>query len=410
MNIVGFGLPAAYDDPTNSGGATGINLWIWIVMHILAEGKMRCLFSMVFGAGIILLTSRAEQKSGSSSSADIYYRRNLWLGAFGIPHAFLLWQGEILYPYALCALALHPFRRLAPKGLIAISAAMMVIIACCTFYNAGETKKTIAAGKAAEELKHQGAKLSEEQEGAIHKWEDVRKHTKPSPAEIEKVSQKWRGSVIDVLKIRSESVWRWHSLAYYHYFNLDIFSMMLLGMALFKLGVFSGSRSMKFYGVMSLAGYAIGLPLNSYTAFTRVASHFDIVVNIYSGVTYDLGRLSIALGHVGVLMMLVKAGALKWLTRPLGAVGQMALTNYLTHSVVCSTIFCGYGFALYGRLERYQLYYIVAGLWAFQMIVSPIWMRHFHFGPAEWAWRSLTYWQKQPMRKVAMQTRAVEAA
>jgi uncharacterized protein len=152
---------------------------------------------------------------------------------------------------------------------------------------------------------------------------------------------------------------------------------------------------------MALAGYAIGISFNAYTAFVRVKSSFDLVVNAYSGITYDIGRLSIALAHVAAMMLLYKAGKLTWLLNRLAAVGQMALTNYLTHSVVCSTIFCGYGFAMYGRLERYQLYYVVAGIWIFQMIVSPIWLRHFHFGPAEWAWRSLTYWKKQPMRRLA---------
>src|SRR5262249_2569323 len=155
----------------------------------------------------------------------------------------------------------------------------------------------------------------------------------------EKTNKKWRGSVIDVLKVRAESVWRWHSLAYYHYWNLDIFSMMMLGMALFKLGIFSGTRPVKFYAAMAGVGYAIGLSVNSYTAYTRVANNFDIVVNTYAGVTYDIGRLSIALAHVGVLMLLIKAGMLTWLTRSLGAIGQMALSNYLTHSIVCSTIF-----------------------------------------------------------------------
>jgi uncharacterized protein len=365
---------------------------------------------MIFGAGIILLTSRAESRGDSSPSADIYYRRNLWLGAFGILHAFLLWQGEVLYPYALCALALYPFRRLAPKGLIAIGAAMMVIIAGFTLYNAIDTKKTIAEGKAAMEIKKSGRVLTEDQEGAVKKWEELRKHAKPTPEETEKVNKKWRGSVLDVLKVRAESVWRWHSLAYYHYWNLDVFSMMLLGMAFFKLGIFSGARSVRFYVVMAAVGYAVGLSINSYTAYTRVTNNFDLVVNIYTGISYDIGRLSIALAHVGVLMLLVKGGIMTWLTRSLGAIGQMALSSYLTHSIVCSTIFCGYGFAMYGRLERYQLYYIVGSLWIFQMIVSPIWLRHFHFGPAEWAWRSLTYWQKQPMRKVARQAHAAEAA
>jgi uncharacterized protein len=401
MNIVGFGLHGAYDNPTNSGGATGANLWAWIVMHILAEGKMRCLFSMVFGAGVILLTSRAEQRGAGGPTADIFYRRNLWLAAFGIPHAYLLWQGEILYTYGLCALVLYPFRQLAPKALLWIGGVMLVLIAGASVYVGRDTGELIAKGKAAIAAEQGGAKLTEEQVEAKEKWESFRKHAQPTPAEVEKQNRKWRGSIIDVLKVRAESVWRWHNFAYYHYWNLDVFSMMFIGMGFFKLGIFSGTRSFKFYAMMAAVGYLIGLSVNSYTAYLRVSSNFDLVVSAYSTVTYDIGRLSIALAHVGALMLLVKGGMLLWLMRPLAAVGQMALSNYLMHSVVCSTIFCGYGFAMFGRMERHQLYYVVAGLWLFQMIASPIWLRHFHFGPAEWAWRSLTYWKKQPMRKAA---------
>ena len=113
MNIVSMGMhAAAYDNPTATGGATGANLWVWTVMHVLAEGKMRCLFSLVFGASVILLTSRLETRP---DAADIYYRRTLWLLLFGIVHAFLLWEGDILYPYALCGLALFPFGSCAPR-------------------------------------------------------------------------------------------------------------------------------------------------------------------------------------------------------------------------------------------------------------------------------------------------------
>lgn len=410
MNIVGFGLYGAYDNPTISGGATGANLWVWIVMHVLAEGKMRCLFSMVFGAGIILLTARSEQRGAGASTADIYYRRNLWLAAFGIPHAFLLWQGEILYSYGMCALALYPFRHVAAKKLLWIGVAMLVLIAGFNIYMAGDTQKVIREGQAAIQVEKSGAKLTDSQKEAKESWEHMRKQNLPTPEEVEKKNQKWRGSLLDVLKVRAESVWRWHSTAYYHYYNLDVFSMMFIGMGLFKLGVFSAERSVKFYATMAGLGYLIGLSFNSYTANLRVSNNFDLVVSTYSYATYDIGRLSIALAHVGVLILLVKFGLMRWLTRSLAAVGQMALTNYLTHSIVCSTIFCGYGFAMYGRMERYQLYYVVAGLWIFQLIFSPIWLRHFQFGPAEWAWRSLTYWKKQPMRRsvpVALETARV---
>ncbi len=123
-----------------------------------------------------------------------------------------------------------------------------------------------------------------------------------------------------------------------------------------------------------------------------------------------MGGAVAALAHVSALMLMIKFDVLRWITRSFGAIGQLALSNYLMHSVICSTIFCGYGFGLYGQLQRYQLYYVVGSIWIVQMIISPIWLKHFHFGPAEWVWRSLTYWKKQPMRKMALVERVSEVA
>jgi uncharacterized protein len=167
---------------------------------------------------------------------------------------------------------------------------------------------------------------------------------------------------------------------------------------LFKMGVFSAERSTGFYAILVLICYGIGLPLNSYSAWMIIRSHFDPVVHMYWNSTYDLGRLTIALGHMGVIMLLCKAGALRWLMSSLGAVGQMAFSNYILHSVLTAFFFTGYGLKMYGKLQRYELYYVVAAIWVFQLIVSPIWLRHFRFGPLEWGWRSLTYWKRQPMR------------
>jgi uncharacterized protein len=181
--------------------------------------------------------------------------------------------------------------------------------------------------------------------------------------------------------------------------------MMFLGMAFLKLGILQAQRSYRFYAWLAAIGYGIGIPVNSYTAWLIVQSNFDVATKWFANGTYDIGRLSIAMAHGGVLMILCKAGVLNFLTRRLAAAGQMAFSNYVMQSVVCSTIFTGVGFGLFGKLERYQLYYVVAALWTVQMIVSPIWLRHYRFGPLEWCWRSLTYWKKQPMRR-----RAVEGA
>jgi uncharacterized protein len=103
---------------------------------------------------------------------------------------------------------------------------------------------------------------------------------------------------------------------------------------------------------------------------------------------------------------LFHTAALSAVMRTFSAVGQMALTNYLTQSLICMFVFTGAGLGLYGHLERHELYYVVAAIWAVQIIWSPLWLRRFRFGPCEWVWRSLTYWQRQPMRNEVALTSA----
>jgi len=104
MNIIEMGLPFSYSDSSVLGHDTGWNLWVWKMNELLFEGTMRGLFSMLFGAGVILLTSRLEKSGAGIKCADIYYRRTIWLLVFGIVHVWLLlWYGDILYPYAIFA-------------------------------------------------------------------------------------------------------------------------------------------------------------------------------------------------------------------------------------------------------------------------------------------------------------------
>ena len=397
-NILVFGMYlAAGNDPTVAGGATGLNLASWALYRILIAGKMRCLFSMVFGASIILLTSRAEERSGATA-ADIYYRRNLWLLAIGLAHAFLLFWGDILYPYALCALILFPFRKLPAKKLL-------IIVALCIAFKAGggavdafrqlERRDLAAAATAAEKA---GKKPAEAQAEARKELEAQRKQRKPSAEALEKDARKWRGNPWEVIGARAKALAVWHALPYYDPVNFDVWSMMFIGMGLFKLGVFSASRSYRFYVWIAVIGCLIGIPVNTYTAWLAVRSNFDRVTFAFTNVAYDIERLPVALADMALLMMVCKAGALRWLTSRLAAIGQTALSNYIMQSVVCTWVFTGCGLGLYGRLERYQLYYVVAGCWGISLGASPIWLRHYRFGPLEWCWRSLTYWKRQPMR------------
>jgi len=397
-NILIFGMYfAAANDPTVAGGATGLNLASWALFRILIEGKMRCLFSMVFGASVILLTSRVEERSGATA-ADIYYRRNLWLLLFGLAHAFLLFWGDILYPYALCALILFPFRKLPAKKLLIIGALFIAFKAgwCAADAFRQLARRNLAAAAAAAEKV--GKQPAEAQAEARKELEAQRKQRKPSSEELEKDAKKWRGNPLEAIGARAKALAVWHGLPYYDPVNCDVWSMMFIGMGLFKLGVFSAARSYRLYAWIAVIGCLIGIPVNSYTAWLAVKSNFDRVTFAFTYVAYDIERLPVALASMALLMILCKAGALRWLTSRLAAIGQMALSNYILQSVVCAFVFTGYGFGMYGRLERYQLYYVVAGCWALSLAASPIWLRHYRFGPLEWCWRSLTYWKRQPMR------------
>ncbi len=175
--------------------------------------------------------------------------------------------------------------------------------------------------------------------------------------------------------------------------------MMLIGMGFLKLGIITGERSNRVYVLLMLAGYGIGLSINAYETRLLLENNFDIFSARQANLTYGFGRVAMTLGHIGFWMLICKVGWLTWLTSRLAAVGRMALTNYIMHTVFAAIIFTGVGFSLFGSLQRHELFYVVAGIWLFQLIVSPIWMEHFRFGPLEWVWRSLTYNKKQPMRR-----------
>jgi uncharacterized protein len=177
----------------------------------------------------------------------------------------------------------------------------------------------------------------------------------------------------------------------------DTLSMMLLGMALLKLGVLTGEASTRTYMSMTAIGYALGLTINAFEILSLQSADFNLDALMRSYLTYDAGRVPMTLGHVGLIMLMFRFRTSSLTARTFAAVGRMALTNYLTQSIICMFLFTGAGLALYGQLARHELYWIVLGIWIVQLAWSPLWLQRFHFGPLEWLWRSLTYWRKQPM-------------
>jgi uncharacterized protein len=406
MNIAAMGLPYAYSDPSIYGGAEGADLIAWITANLFFEGTMRGLFSLMFGAGVILIISRAEAKGGGMGVADLYFRRTLWLFLFGVVHAWLvLWGGDILYHYGISGLFIFAFRKLTPRTLIILGVLVLASLAPKFAYEHHTTLTAWEEAQAAEQVLAglaEGEELDEENQGKIDAWQGSQSDAKPSAEKIEKAIEGNRGNYFEIIAARSGWIVFMQSTFYYQYGFFDVIGMMLIGMAFLKLGIITGEKSTRFYAVMMLAGYGIGLPVNAWETWQIVNSNFDILAMTKAHLTYDLGRLPVTLGHVGFWMLVCKSGWLRFLTSRLAAVGRMALTNYVMHSVITAFVFTGIGFGLYGALQRHELYYVVGGIWLFQLIVSPIWMRHFRFGPLEWVWRSLTYQKRQPMRREAI--------
>jgi uncharacterized protein len=408
-NVTSFGLPEwAYlvplsiAKPAFSGPHAHINTVVWFARWVSMEGKMRGLFSLLFGAGVILLTSRAEKRGASDKVADIFLRRNMWLLLFGVLHAYLIWAGDILYFYGLTALIfLFPLRHLKPKTLL-IAAAFVLALNTLDIFASGQALHDIILHKhaaAALSAQQAGTTLTDAQKADIQAWNDRLQQWKPDQKTINEDVAANRGSYLSAQAVNAEIVVLFERDLYYGFGFCDMLSMMLIGMALIKNGFLTTQRSYKTYTLTALISAAISVPVVSIGASKALASNFDLLTtDKWMLLTYDLGRVSGVLAIASLILLVVKAGALPWVTRRLAAIGQMALSNYLLTSIVCKFILVWAPWKLYGKLEYYQLYYVLLAVWVVNLIWSPIWLRHFEFGPAEWVWRSLTYWKKQPMR------------
>jgi uncharacterized protein len=399
MNIIGFAFHmAAYVDPTVAGGDTGMNWWVYAINAILVDGKMRGIFSLVFGAGVVILTTRALERGAGLDAADIHYRRMLWLMLFGIAHAYLLWWGEILYPYALLGLLLYPMRRLSSRGLTIMGVVFAVLLTLAMTGEAFRVASLRDEAAAAAAAEARGEPLSRDQERARDEWRERLRTAKPDAQELARVNEAFQGSFVSALKERAGLVAQFHFTPMYFPVLWDMLAMMLFGMAMIKSGVLAAEKPFRFYATMALVGYAIGLPLSMWQLWLNVESQFDHVAMGFSGIIYEPARIAVCFGHVATAMLIVKAGVLRPITSRLAAVGQMAFSNYILQSVICFVVFYGSGFGLFGQLQRYQVYYVVLACWIVHLTWSPWWLRRFRFGPLEWAWRSLTYWQRQPFR------------
>src|SRR5688572_8924435 len=410
MNIVFSGLPfAAYANPNVWGGNDPLNVGVLAVQWVLFDGKMRALFSMMFGAGIVLFMERALARENSVRAADLMTRRMLWLILFGALHGWLIWAGDILYAYGLFGLLIVPMRNVSPRKLLITAGVALLLLSLAVIGLGFSQRSTRNASMAARAVEAQGRPLTKEQQDAKKEWDEAYNQALPSREKLQEEVDNYRKSYGGVMTQRVPIMRQLNFAPVYFPPGIDIWALMLIGMALYKLGVLQGERSSGFYVRLAAVGYAIGLSVNALSTYGMITSNYDMVWTIFWNVPYQIGRLAVALAHASVIILLVKGAWMRWLTDRLAAVGQMAFSNYISHSIIYALVFYAPGLRLFGQLQRYQLYYVVLGMWVLSLTISPIWLRYFRFGPLEWCWRSLTYWQRQPMRRRAPAGAAVYA-
>jgi uncharacterized protein len=175
--------------------------------------------------------------------------------------------------------------------------------------------------------------------------------------------------------------------------------MMLLGMALLKWGFLDGRRPAREYAAIAATLIPIGLALAWYGTVALERVHFDMPGRTSADLWNYAGAVLASVGYAALLILVVKRGVLGTVRRSLAAVGQMAFSNYLFQSVITAVIFLGWGLGFLGKVDYAQQLLVVVAIWTFQLVVSPLWLARYRFGPAEWLWRSLTYWKRQPMRR-----------
>jgi uncharacterized protein len=407
MNIPGFGTPWGANDALRRGPHNTADFYTFEAVETFFSGTMRGLFSMLFGAGMILFTMNKRTTPGGVTVAELYYRRLLLLVLFGIINAYIfLWWGDILFFYGFAGMVLYPFRKTAVKWLFVLG---FICIAVGMFKTNSWYSEDREARKDYLEviaLEKSGKKLNDDQQQKKAAWLQ-RENWRPDPERNDSDVAKTRGGYLTVFNFmlpRNSNIETW---GMYHGI-WDSLCMMFIGMALLGLGFFSNKLSSSTYFLTMLLGYGIGIPIG-YLLFMKGevgAAQYASYVDRYRvsfDLLYDFKRLSLSVGHASLILLIYRSRVVPWLMKALSNVGQMAFSNYLIQSIICTLFFYGYGLGYFNKLSYHQLYYVVAVVWIFQLITSSIWLHYFRFGPFEWVWRSLTYWKKQPMLRREVQ-------
>jgi len=386
MNIVGFAMiPQAYINPLAYDMEGAADLASWAFSFVFIDGKMRGLFSFLFGASMLLVIQLAE-KSGDSSKR-VNFARQLWLLLFGMIHYYFIWFGDILIGYALIGMLAWFFRNLEPRRLVRWGVALVLVqlaVMGGTAAYAHSLSSAIAAGNADADMLKQWAELSHDI--AI-----------PSGEQLRETMALYLGSWWGIAEYQlTEKATM--PLFFTFLFGWETLAYMLFGMAALKSGFLTGNWDNARYRRAALIGLGIAVPVYIVLAALLVADNFSVPgIFTYSFTATVPFRPMMIVAYAALIILATRRGG--WLVDRIAATGRAAFSNYLGTSILMTTLFYGWGLGWFGSLSRFELWLVVISMWLVMLAWSKPWLERFQYGPLEWLWRSLARWQVQPMRK-----------
>ena len=375
MNIQFFSMiGSAYLNPTAYGDLSNSNHWVWYLSHLFADMKFMSLFSMLFGAGIVLISKK--RSTLALPTTGFHFRRMGWLLILGLLHAHLLWLGDILVPYALCGSAVFWFRNCTPRLLWTVGVSCFTIASLIS----------IMTGLSMpfwppEDILQLRQESWQPQADTIK--QEIAANLQPYFQQLPTRSE--QALFMETFLFVFSTMWRCSGL-------------MLIGMALYKQRILTGERSGAVYSALIAIAVCIGIPATTYGIYRNFEADWEMSYSLFLGDQFNYWSSPlISLGYVGGIMLFLKSPILAKTAWPLARVGQMALSNYLLQTLLCTFLFYGHGFAQLGKFSRVEQLITVFVVSLVQIAFSCIWLNYFRFGPLEWLWRSLTYWHRQPL-------------
>ncbi|MBX7458095.1 DUF418 domain-containing protein [Qipengyuania sp. 1NDH17] len=357
--------------------------WMWVWQLVLVDGKMRGLFTLLFGAGLYLFLEKAWAKGATTG---LQAKRLLWLGLFGLVHFYFIWRGDILFFYAVSGLVALLFIGLSARKQLVLG--ILGYIAGGILYGAlFGFMQNVADGPAADNV------ALESVQAEFVKAADADLADGRAESEIRQ-----EGSYLDYVAHNFEAH-AFDPLASLMMFAFETLPLMLIGMALYRMGFFSGGFSNRKMRLWGLIGLVAGGALTLWIALSAKAGGFTY----YGALAAFMGwshfpRIFMTLGIAALLVSFAPAAG-GWLSERVSAAGRAAFTNYLGTSVVMLLVFGNWGLDLFGALGRSELYLVTIAAWLVMLAWSKPWLERFRYGPLEWLWRCLTYGRRFPLKR-----------